>query len=114
MVCSSVEGSGNVTCQAPTDRLSPVIGWGLTNQGPRLYHQISSTNTPLIMDYLTYEDSVLGAADPDTGNLSHKDAERLLADHSFTLDDVYEDNHGVSWVALDERNAEALLAWLGY
>jgi hypothetical protein len=66
------------------------------------------------MNYLTYEDSVLGAADPDTGNLSHADAERLLADHSFTLDDVYEDNHGVSWVALDERNAEALLAWLGY
>jgi hypothetical protein len=66
------------------------------------------------MNYLCYEDSVLAAADPDTGNLSHEDTERLLADHSFTLDDVYEDNHGVSWAALDERNAEALLAWLGY
>jgi hypothetical protein len=61
----------------------------------------------------TYEDSVIDAAD-DAGRLSHADAERLLKEHGFTLDDVYEDNHGVSWVALDERNAEALLAWLGY
>jgi hypothetical protein len=45
MVCSSVEGSGNVTRQAQTDRLSPVIGWGLTNQGPRVYRQISSDIT---------------------------------------------------------------------
>ena len=63
--------------------------------------------------YCTYEDSVLDAANED-GNLSYADAQRLLGDHGFTLDDVYEDNHGVSWVALDERNAEALLAWLGY
>jgi hypothetical protein len=62
---------------------------------------------------LTYEDSVLECAD-DNGNLSYKDAVRMLADHSETLDAVYEDNHGVSWVALDARNAEALLAWLGY
>ncbi len=60
-----------------------------------------------------YEDSVLEAAD-ESGNLSHKDAERLLKEHGFTLDDLYEENRGVSWVALDERNAEALLAWLGY
>lgn len=65
------------------------------------------------MPYLTYEDSVLDYADQD-GNLSHADASKLLADHSFTLDDVYEDNHGVSWLHLDARNAEALLAWLGY
>ena len=39
---------------------------------------------------LTYEDSVWEAAD------------------------LYEDNHDVSWVALDERNAGALLSWLGY
>jgi hypothetical protein len=66
------------------------------------------------MEYFSYEDSVLAAADPDTGNLSHADTKRLLAEHGFTLDDVYADNHSVSWVALDERNAEALLAWLGY
>ena len=61
----------------------------------------------------TYEESVLDCTD-ENGNLSHKDAQRLLKDHGFTLDDIYEDNHGVSWVALDERNAEALLCWLGY
>ena len=65
------------------------------------------------MTFCTFEDSVLDAAD-DNGNLSYVDAQRLLSDHGFTLDDVYEDNNGVSWVALDERNAEALLAWLGY
>jgi len=63
--------------------------------------------------YCTYEDSVLDAANED-GNLSYADAQRLLGDHGFTLDDVYAENNGVSWVALDERNAEALLAWLGY
>ena len=63
--------------------------------------------------YCSYEDSVLAAAD-DNGNLSHADASHLLREHGFTLDDLYEDNHDVSWVALDERNAEALLAWLGY
>ena len=63
---------------------------------------------------LSYEDSVMAAANPESGNLSHADAERLMAEHGFTLDDIYADNHGVSWVALDERNAEALLAWLGY
>jgi hypothetical protein len=61
----------------------------------------------------TYAESVLDFTDHH-GNLSHGDATRLLADHGFTLDDLYADNHGVSWVALDERNAEALLAWLGY
>jgi hypothetical protein len=63
--------------------------------------------------YCSYEDSVLDAADDD-GNLSMADACRLFADHGERFDHVYEDNHGVSWVALDERNAEALLAWLGY
>ncbi len=61
----------------------------------------------------TYEDSVLDAAD-ENGNLSRSDASRLLSEHGFTLDDLYADNHGVSWVALDARNAEALLCWLGY
>lgn len=60
-----------------------------------------------------YEDSVLDAAD-ENGNLSYNDAQRLLNEHGFTLDDVYAENNGVSWVALDERNAEALLHWLGY
>lgn len=61
----------------------------------------------------TYEESVLDAAD-DQGNLSRTDAAKLLAHHGFTLDNLYEDDHGVSWVHLDQRNAEALLAWLGY
>ena len=61
----------------------------------------------------TYEDSVLDAANGE-GNLSRSDAEKLLSEHGFCLDDLYEDSHGVSWVALDARNAEALLAWLGY
>ena len=65
------------------------------------------------MTFCTFEDSVIDAADDD-GNLSHADASKLLAEHGFTLEDVYADNHGVSWCHLDERNAEALLAWLGY
>lgn len=61
----------------------------------------------------TYEDSVMACAD-EAGRLSGADAAQLLGEHGFCLDDLYEDNHGVSWLALDERNAEALLAWLGY
>jgi hypothetical protein len=63
--------------------------------------------------FTTYEDSVITHADDD-GNLSRNDAIKLLSDHGFSLDDIYEDNHGVSWAHLDARNAEALLAWLGY
>ena len=63
--------------------------------------------------FATYEESVLDAAD-ENGNLSLEDARKLFADHSDRLDAIYEDNHGVSWAALDARNAEALLAWLGY
>ena len=62
---------------------------------------------------LSYEDSVEACAD-EAGNLNHADASKLLAEHGFSMDDVYEDNHGVSWAHLDARNAEALLAWLGY
>jgi hypothetical protein len=62
---------------------------------------------------LTYEDSVLEYADDD-GNLSFEDTKRLLSDHGFSLSDIYEDNHNVSWVELDARNAQALLNWLGY
>ena len=65
------------------------------------------------MDFICYEESVLAACD-DNGNLSRTDAARLLDDHGFTLQDLEEDNHEVSWVALDARNGEALLAWLGY
>ena len=61
----------------------------------------------------TYEDSVIDAAN-DEGNLSRTDAARLLIEHGFTIDDIYEDNHGFNWIELDARNAEALLAWLGY
>jgi hypothetical protein len=63
--------------------------------------------------YGSYEESVIDHAD-ENGCLSHNDATRLLTDHGFTMEDVYADNNGVSWVALDSRNAEALLAWLGY
>lgn len=63
--------------------------------------------------FTTYEDSVIAHADDD-GNLSRNDTIKLLSDHGFSLDDIYEDNHGVSWAHLDARNAEALLAWLGY
>lgn len=63
--------------------------------------------------YCTFEDSVLDCAD-ENGNLNYADAQRLLKEHGFTLDDIYAENNGVSWVALDERNAEALLCWLGY
>jgi hypothetical protein len=63
--------------------------------------------------FTTYEESVLDFAD-HAGNLSHGDTSKLLADHGFTLDDVYADNHDVSWCHLDARNAVALLAWLGY
>ena len=69
--------------------------------------------TDLPTMFCTYEDSVLDAAD-ENGNLSLADATKLFADHSERFDGIYEDNHGISWVALDERNAEALLAWLGY
>ena len=62
---------------------------------------------------LSYEDSVQACAD-EHGNLTSGDASKLLAEHGFTLDDMYADNHGVSWAHLDARNAEALLAWLGY
>ena len=61
----------------------------------------------------TYSDSVLEAADDD-GNLTLRDAEKLFKAHGVSFDDVYEDFHGVCPVALDARNAEALLAWLGY
>ena len=65
------------------------------------------------MTYLTYEDSVLDHAD-ERGCLSYGDAQALLSQHGFTVADLYADNHGVSWVHLDERNAQALLNWLGY
>ena len=65
------------------------------------------------MNYLTFEESVLDHCD-QAGNLSHADACQLLAEHGFSLGDIYEDSHGVSWAHLDARNGEALLAWLGY
>jgi hypothetical protein len=61
----------------------------------------------------TYEESVLSYADM-AGNLSSADATKLLADHGFTWDDVHAFNNGVSWSHLEDGNAAALLAWLGY
>lgn len=63
--------------------------------------------------YASFEESVLDAADCH-GNLSHGDATELLKQHGFTLADVYEDCHDVNPVWLDQRNAQALLFWLGY
>ncbi len=63
--------------------------------------------------FSTYEESVLEAAN-DEGNLSYANAQRLLGEHSQTLEDIYADNNGVDPVALDARNAQALLHWLGY
>jgi hypothetical protein len=63
--------------------------------------------------FSSYEDSVLDAAD-DAGNLSLADTCQLLSEHGFTLEDLYADPNGVDPVALDERNAEAVLNWLGY
>jgi len=62
---------------------------------------------------ITYEESVLDYADQD-GNLSRADASQLLQEHGFELADLYADSHDIDPVALDARNAEALLAWLGY
>ena len=62
---------------------------------------------------MIYEESVLQYADA-AGNLSAADADQLLSEHGFSLEDVIEDNQGVSWAALADRNAEAYLAWLGY
>ena len=63
--------------------------------------------------FTTYEESVLACANDD-GNLSYADAQRLLGEHGSSIEDTYADNHGVCPVFLDERNAEALLNWLGY
>ena len=62
---------------------------------------------------MTYTDSVLDHTDAN-GNLSYSVANQLLREHGFTIEDIYEDNHGVCPVALDEHNAQAILHWLGY
>jgi hypothetical protein len=61
----------------------------------------------------TYRLHVLDFTDHN-GNLSSADATKVLADHGFTWDDVHACNNGVSWSHLEDNNAEALLAWLGY
>ena len=63
--------------------------------------------------YDIYKETVLDHADHN-GNLSHGDASKLLADHGFTWEDVHAFNNGVSWSHLEDCNAKALLAWLGY
>ncbi len=61
----------------------------------------------------TYEESVIACAD-ENDNLSAKDAARLLAEHGFSMDDVYAEPGDIAHYALDARNAHALLHWLGY
>ena len=63
--------------------------------------------------FTCYEDSVFACAD-ENDNLSGKDAAKLLADHGFDMDDVYEAPGDIAHYALDARNCHALLAWLGY
>jgi hypothetical protein len=63
--------------------------------------------------FTSTEDFVLSLADEDD-NLSGKDAAKLLAEHGFTMDDVYAEPGDISHFHLDARNAHALLAWLGY
>jgi hypothetical protein len=63
--------------------------------------------------FTCFEDSVIASSD-ENDNLSAKDAARLLAEHGFTMDDVYENPQDISHFHLDARNAHALLAWLGY
>ena len=63
--------------------------------------------------FTCFEDSVIASSD-ENDNLSAKDAARLLAEHGFTMDDVYAEPGEISHFSLDARNAHALLAWLGY
>ena len=63
--------------------------------------------------FTSTEDFVLSLADEDD-NLSGKDAAKLLAEHGFTMDDVYAEPGDISHFSLDARNCHALLAWLGY
>ena len=94
-----------------------LFSWRTVNRPFRLRRSraiVQSVHPLGTMSYFcSYEDSVLDAAD-ENGNLSLEDARKLFADHSDRLDAIYEDNHGISWVALDARNASALLNWLGY
>ena len=63
---------------------------------------------------LSYEDSVQACAD-EHGNLSYADATKLLAEHGFTWEDLYEDNYAtVHWGKVQACHAETLLACLGY
>ena len=62
--------------------------------------------------FLTYEDSVLEAAD-ENGNLTYNQVVRLLADHDVEIEELYAYPQDIDPVA-DEYNAEAILAWLGY
>jgi hypothetical protein len=61
----------------------------------------------------SYEDSVIDAAD-ENGNLSLADAIKLFVEHGERFDNIYVEDRGISMATLDERNAEALLLWLGY
>ena len=64
------------------------------------------------MTFCTFEDSVLDHADHH-GNLSHGDAQALLAQHGFTLSDWLTDCEARGWQQRTQ-DAQTLLAWLGY
>lgn len=65
------------------------------------------------MYYSSFEESVLDAAD-NQGNLSRKDAARLLQAHGFTLKDAAEDANGEPPHKVAQHHAQTLLNWLGY
>ena len=63
---------------------------------------------------LSYEDSVLAAAD-EHGNLSYADATRLLKDHGTDWAKAYDDVFGFThWPRMQACHAETLLEFLGY
>ena len=63
--------------------------------------------------FSTFEESVLDAAD-NNGNLTERNAARLLKAHGFTLKDAADDAHGESSTKLAQHHAQTLLNWLGY
>ena len=58
--------------------------------------------------FVTYEDSVLHAADATTGELSPGNAHKLLLEHGFTMNDVIEQEGAPIYCAA------SLLELLGY
>ena len=65
------------------------------------------------MFFNNFEESVLYCAD-HSGNLTERQAARLLNLHGFTLKDAAEDDHGEPPHKVAQHHAQTLLNWLGY